>query len=73
MTLTEYLAVSGITLEQFAKDSGVSLATLKRIKQTGTASSTKVVARIVAVCKGEVTAADLVRVPTPKKSKRSAA
>lgn len=68
MKLARYLSKHKETVEAFAQRSGVSRATLQRIKQGG-ARSTRIIEKIVAASGGQVTASDLLNVTR----KRSAA
>lgn len=70
MQLFDYLAKANETDEQFAERAGISRATIKRIKKTGTARSAAVIEKIVTATKGEVTVVDLL---TVAKKKRKAA
>jgi transcriptional regulator with XRE-family HTH domain len=59
MTLAEYLAENNLSARQFAEISGVSEATIKRIKRSGCAGSPSVAQRVIQACEGVVTAQDL--------------
>lgn len=59
MTLEEFLTREGVTVTDFAKQSGVSRATLGRIKRTGGADSRRIAKKIIDASGGKVTARDL--------------
>jgi transcriptional regulator with XRE-family HTH domain len=70
MRLVDYLVRHSETDEEFAERAGISRATIKRIKKTGTARSAAVIEKIIAASNNEITASDLLFV---KKGKKRAA
>lgn len=64
MTLAEFLTHKGESAAAFSRRSGVSGATVKRIKRNGHADSRRIAQRIIDSCEGLVTMADLFPVTT---------
>jgi hypothetical protein len=67
MTLHAYLRKQGETEGDFAKRAGVSRATVFRLKRTGGGCSSTTIAKVVAACRGQVSANELLGIEAKRK------